>query len=243
MPIKADVFENLLIESGYDKTEMQFVIDSFRHGFSLGYVHTKNVRITAPNLKLAIGNETDLWNKVMKEVKLKRYAGPFSQIPYKTDYIQSPIGLVPKDNRTDMRLIFHLLYLRSAHGSTSVNANTPKEDCSVKYPNFADAIQLILDNVKKTGSCAIRKSDASSAFRNLSFEPRFWCYLIMKARLPIDHKWYYFVDKCLLFGAAISCSHFQRVSNAIKQIIVFKTKKDLINYLDDSICSDARIFL
>ena len=47
--------------------------------------------MTAPNLKLTVGNETILWNKVMKEVKAKRYAGPFTE-----DFIQSPIGLVPK---------------------------------------------------------------------------------------------------------------------------------------------------
>ena len=33
----------------------------------------------------------------MKEVKEGRYAGPFKDNPYKY-YIQSPIGLVPKDN-------------------------------------------------------------------------------------------------------------------------------------------------
>ena len=47
----------------------------------------------------------------MKEVKLKWYARPFKQIPYKF-YIQSPIGLVPKDNGRDMRLIFHFSHPR-----------------------------------------------------------------------------------------------------------------------------------
>ena len=31
----------------------------------------------------------------MKEVKAKRFAGPFKNIPFE-NYIQSPIGLVPK---------------------------------------------------------------------------------------------------------------------------------------------------
>ena len=46
----------------------------------------------------------------MKEVKLGRYAGPFPTIPYEEDFIQSPIGLVPKDQGCDTRLIFHLSY-------------------------------------------------------------------------------------------------------------------------------------
>ena len=84
-------------QSNYDPIETQFLVNGFRDGFSLGYARTDPVTLKAPNLKLSIGNETILWNKVMKEVKLKRYAGPFERIPFDDDYIQSPIGLVPKD--------------------------------------------------------------------------------------------------------------------------------------------------
>ena len=57
------------------------------------------------------GQETEiiLWNKVMKEVKEKRFAGPFKEIPFE-HFIQSPIGLVPKDGGKYYRLIFHLSY-------------------------------------------------------------------------------------------------------------------------------------
>ena len=55
----------------------------------------------------------------------------------------------------------------------------------------------------------------------------------MKAVSPIDGKTYYFVDKCLPFGASISCSHFQRFSNAVGHIVQWRTKKQLVNYLDD----------
>ena len=45
------------------------------------------------NLKFrGIGDKVTLWNKVMKEVKLKRYAGPFEEIPFEY-YVQSPVGL------------------------------------------------------------------------------------------------------------------------------------------------------
>ena len=55
----------------------------------------------------------------------------------------------------------------------------------------------------------------------------------MKAEHPLTGKIYYFVDKCLPFGSSISCEIFQRVSNAIVAIVKFRTKKDLVNYLDD----------
>ena len=55
----------------------------------------------------------------------------------------------------------------------------------------------------------------------------------MKAVSPIDKKTYFFVDKCLPFGASISCSHFQRFSNAAAHIVMWRTQKNLVNYMDD----------
>ena len=86
----------------------------FTDGFSIGYQCTRPVKQLSPNLKLRIGNEIVLWNKVMKEVKLKRYAGPFEKLPFDDDYIQSPIGLVPKDGGKKCHLIFHLSYPRNS---------------------------------------------------------------------------------------------------------------------------------
>ena len=72
-----------------------------------------------------------------------------------------------------------------------------------------------------------------SAFRNLGIKSQHWKFLIMKAEHPETGKTYYFVDKCLPFGASISCLHFQRFSNAVKHIVQWRTKKNLVNYLDD----------
>ena len=68
----------------------------------------------------------------MKEVKMKRYDGPFNEIPYQDAYMQSPIRLVPKDGRTQMRLIFHLSYDFKDTGNRSLNFHTPDELCKVK---------------------------------------------------------------------------------------------------------------
>ena len=110
------------------------------------------------------------------------YAGPFQNIPF-DNYIQSPIGLVPKHGGKDTRLIFHLSYPRGK--GTSVNANTPEHMCHVKYPDFNDAIQLCIVEGK---ACYIAKSDMKSAFRNLGIMKKHWKYLIMKAVSPIDGK-------------------------------------------------------
>ena len=163
----------------------------------------------------------------MKEVKLKRYAGPFESPPFE-HYIQSPIGLVPKDNGKDVHLIFHLSYPRK--GGQSVNANTDKDLCSVTYPSFDQAIQLCLEAGK---CCFLCKSDMTSAFRNLGIKKKHWKYLLMKAELPLDGKVYFFVDKCLPFGSSISCAHFQALSATVAFLVSWRTGEKLINYLDD----------
>ena len=163
----------------------------------------------------------------MKEVQLKRFAGPFINIPFDS-YIQSPIGLVPKDGGLKTRLIFHLSYPKNSQ--YSVNANTPQDLCKVNYQEFEEAVRLCLEAGK---GCYAGKSDFSSAFRHLPINPEFWKFLVMKAKNPKDQVWYYFVDKCLPFGSSRSCALFQKFSDAISHVMTKLTGKRNVNYLDD----------
>ena len=132
-PVDSNRFEELLNDAGYDSNKTKYIINGFRHGFSLEYQgKLGKCKRLAPNLKLRVGNKFELWNKVMKELELGRYAGPFEQPPFEY-FVQSPIGLVPKDKGTKTRLIFHLSYPK---GGESVNAGIPDDKCSVKYPDF-----------------------------------------------------------------------------------------------------------
>ena len=243
-PVNYQVLEELLHETNYDKNKTKFLVDGFKNGFDLGYRGPENVKQKSQNLKFSIGNETELWNKVMKEVQAKRYAGPFKEIPFE-NYIQSPIGLVPKDGGKKTRLIFHLSYPRKPPDNKlvdekgepvpwiekSVNGNTPQELTTVHYPDFYQAVKLC---IKAGKNCYMGKSDMSSAFRHLGMNKNCWKYLVMKARNPLDGKFYYFVDKCMPFGASISCSHFQAFSNAISHIVKCKSGMiENVNYLDD----------
>ena len=108
------------------KKEIDFLNRGFSTGFDIGYEGPKFCQSTAKNMPFTVGNETVLWNKLMKEVKLKRVAGPFDEIPFE-NFIQSPIGLVPKagGDRHETRLIFHLSYDFKADGLKSANHYTP----------------------------------------------------------------------------------------------------------------------
>ena len=228
-PVNVDELEKLLIQTNYNKEKTEFLVKGFKEGFDLGYRGPEEIKQESSNLKFTIGDKVELWNKVMKEVKEKRYAGPFSNIPF-DNYIQSPIGLVPKDNGKKTRLIFHLSYPRDSSKGTSVNAATPKDMTTVKYQKFDDAIMLC---IKEGKGCYIGKSDMTAAFRHLAMHKKFWKYLVMKAQNPVDGNWYYFVDKCMPFGASISCAHFQAFSNAVAHIVTTLTEKENVNYLDD----------
>ena len=238
-------------QSNYNEKETRFLVDGFQNGFDIGYEGSPHRRDTARNIPIRqVGSEEELWSKLMKEVTLGRYAGPFDEIPF-DEFIQSPIGLVPKvGNKT--RLIFHLSYDFNKEKGTSVNANTPKEKCSVKYHDLDEAIQICLCKLKtelkkenydtthvakgKTKSSTkpllFSKTDLSSAFRMVPLSPKVWRWLVMAAKDPKLGKTKYFFNKYLPFGASISCSHFQRFSNALKHLLEFRIgrKKFVINH-------------
>lgn len=67
-------------------------MDGFTNGFNLGYEGPQNIKCFARNHTLKVGNKVDLWNKVMKEVREKRYIGPLRKLPFQDGFIQSPLG-------------------------------------------------------------------------------------------------------------------------------------------------------
>ena len=110
----------------------------------------------------------------MKEVKEKCYSGPFETIPY-DNYIQSPVGLVPKKGNSKTRLIFHLSHCfdKEDDGEASLNAGTPKEWCTVHYQDLDHAIKqcLLVSEIARTDfnskTIVLGKTDLSNAFRLL----------------------------------------------------------------------------
>ena len=197
-------------QTNFEEERISKLIDGLRNGFDIGYEGPINRLDTADNLPFTVGDSLDMWEKIMKEVKLNRYAGPFTkdQIPY--DYfVQSPVGLVPKAGGKT-RLIFHLSY--DFKGSfKSINHCTNKDKCSVKYKDLDHAVALSIELLKTLNNKEIyySKSDLISAFRLLPIKISQRHLLLLTARHPVTQIWYYFVDKCLPFGSSISCAHFQ----------------------------------
>ena len=239
MPVKVDRLAEELLRTKFDPKESEFLVQGFTKGFDLCYMGPQERRDVSQNIPLnkEIGTEVDVWEKMIKEVKLNRFVGPFERIPFQ-HYIQSPVGLVPKSGN-QCRLIFHLSYDFRGGGVKSVNYYIPQSLCSVKYKDIDHAVQSCLGILnKKTGATLwFGITDLKSAFRLVPLRHDMWMLLVMKARDPDSKRWRYFVDKCLPFGAAISCAIFQRFSNALAHILNSKVYailyKGISNYLDD----------
>ena len=275
--MNVDRLVKLLKQAQYNPTEIEFLRTGFTHDFDIGYQGPEDRKSTSDNIPLTVGNEVQLWNKLIKEVRLRRVAGPFEEIPFE-DYIQSPIRLIPKSGSDQTRLIFHLSYNFTCDGKKSLNHHTPAEKCSVKYRDIDYAVQNYLDLLEEVlqaeeseqkefqtqneacdeelpSSARLKKhqgnrlhvnqirkpviysgkSDVRSTFRILGLSRKSWKWLVMKARDPLTKIWKYFVDKCLPFGASISCALFQRFSNALCFLIEWRLQvsRRVTNYLDD----------
>ena len=135
-PVNADLLIQYLNASKYNAKEIEFLGDGFKHGFDIGYQGPKQRSSKSSNIPLKVGSPVELWNKLIKEVKAMRVAGPFDTIPF-DHFIQSPIGLVPKDGGSQTRLIFHLSFdFGEQADQRSLNYHTLKELCSVCYQDL-----------------------------------------------------------------------------------------------------------
>ena len=234
--VKIGILDDFLLRTKYKSSERLFLIDGFTNGFSIGYQGSTERCDVSNNIPFTVGDEFELWDKIMKEVELKRFAGSYEKIPFK-NYIQSPVGLVPKaGNKT--RLIFHLSY-EFKNGNPSVNQCTLYKICTVRYNDIDHTINNCLFWLSQFEHQVERlyfgKTDLQSAFRILPSFMGHWLTSILKAVNPVTKELRYFVDKCMPFGASISCANFQRFSNALKHImeILEKLPNSITNYLDD----------
>lgn len=203
-----------------NKDVAQEIFHGFRDGFSLQYSGPR-VPVDALNLKSARDNIQTVLSKLEKELTAGRVAGPFASRPLPTLRV-SPLGLAPKKNG-DFRLIHHLSYPKD----TSVNDFIDETACSVKYSSIDDAIEMVqtLDRGSELGICDIKQ-----AFRLLPVSPADFDLL----GFQINGEFYY--DKCLPFGASISCSLFEKFSTFIEWAVKVHSSHRhpaILHYLDD----------
>ncbi|KAJ1217749.1 hypothetical protein NDU88_005339 [Pleurodeles waltl] len=143
----------------------------FREGFRVGYQGPRHRR-WVENLQSAKVMPEVVLEKVQKEVGEGRIAGPFYRWPLE-NLIISPLGVVPKKNKGEFRLIHHLSWPKGE----SVNDFIAPEDTKVVYASVDDAIRIIRGCGKQA---ELAKCDIKAAFRLLPIHPEDFALLGMQ---------------------------------------------------------------
>lgn len=133
----------------------------------------------------------------------------------------SPLGIVPKKNPSEFRLIHHLSFPRGS----SINDSIPSEVSSVVYATINDAISVL----KRMGRvCFMAKTDIKSAFRIIPVHPDDHPLLGM----TWENLYYY--DRCLPMGCSSSCAIFEAFSTALEWIAIHRLgASSVLHILDD----------
>lgn len=236
--MRPDKLRALLEETEYDKAKTEFLVKGFTFGFKLGYEGPEDRQTYARNHRLRAGNQTVLWNKIMKEVAAGRMTGPHHRPPYQS-FIQSPITLISKkgslsdDPNENTHLIIDLSW---PHGD-SLNDHTPRSVKTVEYPSFDKSIRMCL---KEGRGCYLSRTDCKSAFLMLPLAPDQYRWLVIMCEHPSTGVRYYFSLKTVCFGSGTSCYLYMKLSNALAYIFRKKSEGgDINNFLDDFLTGKA----
>ncbi|MCP3892463.1 MAG: hypothetical protein GY702_26855, partial [Desulfobulbaceae bacterium] len=131
-------------------------------------------------------------------------AGPFDFPP--PGLIVSPLAAIPKKEEGKIRLIHNLSY---PYGD-SVNSNTPRTFCTVKYETLDDCLRIVHELGKDS---LIAKADLCDAYNCMSMNKFDFKFL----GFTWQSKFYF--AKTLPMGASISCQQFERLSTAVQWIL------------------------
>lgn len=180
----------------YSKEEKGFLLHGFQFGFRIPYEGKREFKLSK-NL-LSARNKLDiLKQKISKEIEAGRVAGPFDQIqnvPF-TNLQISLLGLVPKKNPGEFRVIHHLSFPENS----SINDGIPDYLCTVQYQTVDDAIKLVKFYGK---NCLISKTDIENSFKIIPIHPN------DQELLAFAIQGQYFYDKTLPMGLSYSCKLF-----------------------------------
>lgn len=109
------------------QTKSNFLFDGFCCGFHVNFVGDR-LPFESPTLKSVLDQLEIARMKLRKECDAGRIVGPFRTPPF-ASFRTSPLGVVPKKDPSEFRLIHHLSYPKG----NSVNDAIPDYCSSVKY--------------------------------------------------------------------------------------------------------------
>lgn len=217
-PIDLSRFEKEL-EEYPDREIAEELKNGFEYGFNIKFEGPQQL-VLSKNLPSANKAPNIIRQKIAKELAAGRIAGPFKTPPF-TNFRVSPIGLVPKKQPGEYRMIHHLSYPEGG----SVNDFIDPEICSVQYTKFDEAVKMI----QKLGQgTLLGKADVKGAFRLMIISPDNFPLL----GFQFDGNYYF--DRCLPFGLSYSCALWEKFATFLHYVVRRSCSVgELEHYLDD----------
>ena len=206
---------------GYDIVKSSRLVRGIRFGFKIPYKGPSRC-VSFNNHRSTINFNSALIDKLNSELDKGRIAGPFQECPL-NNFHASPLGIIPKKEPNQFRLIHDLSY----GDELSVNYHIDKEDTKVSY----ELLDHVIDIVVNCGrSSLVAKADIENAFRILPINPESYHLLGFKWQ----NLWYY--DKSLPMGLSTSCQIFELFSSSIQWLLQHKLGVRFMSHiLDDFI--------
>ena len=215
-PVKADRLEELL---GYPFQSRVYLTRGFHLGFRIYFEGERRI-FEPPNLKSATAQPDIIRDKLDKEINAGQIASPFQNPPF-PDMFCSPLGIVPKKNPSEFRLIHHLSFPQGS----SINDSIPSEVSAIVYATINDTISVL----KRIGRvCFMAKTDIKSAFRIIPVHPDH------HPLLGMTWENLYYCDHCLPMGCSSSCAICEAFSTALEWIAIHRLgSSSVLHILDD----------
>lgn len=242
-PLKADVWEAYLVESGLIE-KYPYIPRSIRSGFFIG-VRQIFFTFTPPN-RPAVHEFADAFRSIIKkEVDSGRYLGPFSK-QHLEDCIgpfqSSPLSLVPKAGKPGkFRLTQNLSHPHSTiastvasvspstseipHSISSINSSIEASDFPCTWGTFT-VVSLWIWQLPPDSELACR--DIADAFRSVPSDPSQWPGAVVRA--SEDE---FFVDTNVMFGIASGVGVHGSVADAGIDLFRWRGMGPASKWVDD----------
>jgi hypothetical protein len=201
------------LESDEDKN---FLLHGLKHGFPLIDCDPSIIKkYTATNHKSC----ADLSQKVSNRIREEMEDGNYIETPAEAVTLVSPLAAIEKSDG-DVRLIHDLSHPKC----NSLNDYATKEDC--QYENVADAVKDLHPEMW------MAKCDLKWAYRSMPIQPEHYTLTGLQWTFPGNSKPTTLIDTAFPFGARKSPAHFNRITKAVKRMMI-RRGFNCIVYLDD----------
>lgn len=234
-PLVSENWRFLLAKHGI-LDEFMDVIIGIEEGFTLNSMLSIFESCVYRNHASALQNRHAVNKTIQKEVTAGRYYGPYSKANLESllgrPFVSHPIGVVPKANGVDFRVVEDLSWPRNS-SVKSVNALTDFSDVPVDWGGMAEMMDFVITAKEGAQGATL---DWGEAFRQIPIRRDELWMGIVQWNVDGDGPDEFYVDGCTKFGHSRSNGNFGMVNKAFVTLVAREGLGNIIYWVDD-LCS------